>query len=154
MKRRFSVWLLAGSLLFLAAGGFFGGISMLRDPSGRGLQMDEILPLLPVRDYFLPGLFLIFVMGILPLILIYGLLARPEWDWVHPLARWSGHHWAWTGAVVLGLVLLVWLTYQAFLIGFRWPIQYVTAANGLIILLLALAPGVRRAYKNEAPQGV
>lgn len=125
MKRGFTVWLLVAALLFLAAGGFYGGISMLLDPSGRGLQMDEILPL----------------------ILCYGLLARPEWDWAHQLAGWSGHHWAWSGAVGLALVLLAWLSYQAFLIGFRWPIQYVTAANGLVILILALAPGVRRAYQ-------
>jgi hypothetical protein len=43
-------------------------------------------------------------------------------------------------------VLAVWLVVQAFLIGFRWPIQYVTAANGLAILLLALLPAVRRRY--------
>lgn len=42
------------------------------------------------------------------------------------------------------LVLAVWLTYQGRLIGFAAPMQYMTAGNGMLILLFALLPGVRR----------
>jgi putative Ca2+/H+ antiporter (TMEM165/GDT1 family) len=52
-----------------------------------------------------------------------------------------------TGAA-LGLLLAVWLVVQGLLIGFRWPIQYVTAVNGLLIIVLALLPEVRRAYAD------
>jgi hypothetical protein len=83
-------------------------------------------------------------MGIAPLLLTFGLLARPDWTLPSHLARWSGHHWSWTGTVTLGSVLLVWLAIQAALIGFRWPIQYVTAANGILILLFALIPSVQK----------
>jgi hypothetical protein len=145
-RRPLTVWLLVAALLFLAFGGLYGGIGMLADPSGRGLAMDEVLPLLPVPDYRLPGLFLIVVMGLAPLLLVYGLLARPNWSWAQALARWSGHDWAWTGTLALGLVLAAWLAVQAAFIGFRWPIQYITAVNGLIIIGLALMPGVRRNY--------
>jgi hypothetical protein len=157
MYRPFTLWLLVFSLLFLALGGLVGGIGMLADASGRSLGMDEALPLLPVPDYTLPGLFLLLVMGLMPLLLSYGLLARPGWGRAPP--RWSGHHWAWiactaratasvTGTLALGLLLAVWLVVQGLLIGFRWPIQYVTAVNGILIIVLALLPEVRRAYAD------
>jgi hypothetical protein len=129
MKRPFALWLLIFFLLFLAFGGLYGGLAMLLDPSGRALQMDGILPLLPVADYRLPGLFLLVVMGLGPIGLAYGLLTRQRW--------------AWPGILALGGVLAVWLTVQGVLIGFQWPIQYVTAVNGLLIIGLALTPAVR-----------
>ncbi|MFZ5822198.1 MAG: hypothetical protein ACOYYJ_20095 [Chloroflexota bacterium] len=146
MKPPFALWLLAFSLVFLALGGLYGGVAMLADPSGGSLQMTEILPLLPVPDYTLPGLFLLFVMGLAPLFLAYALLARPNWPWAESISRWSGHHWAWTGTVALGVALALWLVVEGIMIGFEWPIQYVTAVNGIAILLLALLPPVRRHF--------
>jgi hypothetical protein len=146
MKRPIALWFLAFFLVFLAAGGLYGGVAMLVDPSGGVLQMGEVLPALPVSDYTLPGLFLAVVMGVVPLALTYGLLVRPGWAWAEPLSRAGRHHWAWTGTLVLGAVLAVWLAAQGLLIGFRWPIQYVTAVNGLAIVLLTLVPAVRRRF--------
>ena len=146
MQRPFTLWLLLFFLLFLALGGLYGGIAMLTDPTGGSLQLTEVLPLLPVSDYTLPGLFLLIVMGLGPLFLIYALLARPNWTWSETLSRWSGHHWAWTGTLTLGVILAVWLIVQGLLIGFKWPIQFITAVNGFLIILLTLLPGVRRFY--------
>ncbi len=146
MRRPLTLWLLFFLLLFLGLGGLYGGVAMLTDPTGSSLQLTEVLPLLPVSDYTLPGLFLLIVMGVAPLILTYGLLARPNWSWAETLSRWSGHHWAWTGTLGLGVALACWLIVQGFLIGFKWPIQYITAAAGLLIILLALMPSVRRFY--------
>ena len=151
MRRPVALHLLAFFLVFLAAGGLYGGVAMLLDPSGGALQMTEVLPSLPVPDYTLPGLFLLVVMGVTPLLLAYGLLARPAWAWAEPLSRAGRHHWAWTGTLALGLVLGAWLVAQGLLIGFRWPIQYVTAANGIAIVLLALLPAVRRASVGPGP---
>lgn len=149
MKRPFTLWILIFFLVFLTLGGLYGGIAMLTDPTGGSLQMTEILPLLPVPDYTLPGLFLLFVMGFAPLFLTYALLARPDWNWATSFANWSGHHWAWTGTVALGIMLALWLVVEGALIGFEWPIQYVTAVNGILILLLALVPSVRKYYAQE-----
>lgn len=146
MQRPFALWLLVFLLGFLALGALYGGIAMVTDPTGNSLQMADILPLLPVPDYTLPGLFLLFVMGLGPLVMTYGLLARPNWSWAEVLTRWSGHHWAWTATLGLGVMLGVWLVVQGLLIGFRWPIQYVTLINGTLIILIALLPGVRGLY--------
>lgn len=150
MQRPFTLWPLLFLLVFLGLGGLYGGIAMLTDPTGGSLQLTEVLRLLPVSDYILPGLFLLVVMGLAPLVLTYGLLARPNWTWAQTLSRWSGHHWAWTGTLALGVILAVWLVVQGLLIGFKWPIQYITAADGFLIILLVLAPGVRRFYAREA----
>jgi hypothetical protein len=143
MGRRIALWALVASVLFLALGGLYGGLSMLRDPSGVSLGLDGVLPRLPFDTYVLPGLFLVVVMGLLPLALAYGLLARPTWRWAVAIARLTGHHWAWTGAFVLGAVLVLWLAVQAWMIGFAWPIQFVTAGNAVAIVVFALLPAVR-----------
>lgn len=146
MGRRLALWALVVSVLVLAFGGLYGGLSMLRDPSGASLGMDAVLPRIPVPNYVVPGLFLVVVMGLMPLGLAYGLLARPNSPWAAAVARLSGHHWAWTGALLLGIVLVLWLAVQAWLIGFTWPIQFLTAGNGVAIVVLASLPAVRRRF--------
>lgn len=128
---------------------------MLIDPSGKLLQMGDILQFLPVSNYFLPGLFLVLVMGLLPIFLAYALLTRPHWIWADRMARGCGYYWAWTGTLVLGVILMAWLLVQSLLIGFRWPIQYITAGNGILIILLSLVPGVRKYFRyHPVSEGV
>lgn len=143
MHKPITLWLLAASLVFLSTGGFYGGILMLTDPSGSSLQMDSVLPQLLVPDYTLPGFFLLIVMGLTPLFLTFDLLARPKWI---PLPILFHHYRAWTMTLALGMALMLWLVLQAFLIGFQWPIQYVTAVNCLLIIVLALMPQVRNHF--------
>ena len=82
MRRPFMLWPLIFILLFLAlGGGLYGGITMLIDPTGNRLGVADALPLLPVTNFILPGIFLIVVMGLFPLLLTYGLIARPNWPW-------------------------------------------------------------------------
>jgi hypothetical protein len=152
MKRPGIVWLLVFLLTFLAFGGIYGGIAMLSDPTGSILQMQEVLPLLPVSNYVLPGFFLLTLMGILPLFIAYGLIVQPEWRWAETISTWSKHHWAWAGTIAIGMVLLIWLGVQGVLIGFQWPIQYATLLNGLLLLLVAVIPGVRKHYERSGKQ--
>jgi hypothetical protein len=145
MRKPITLWLLAASLIFLSFGGLYGGLLMLTDPTGKSLQMDSVLPQLLVPDYILPGLFLLFAMGLTPLFLTFGLLARPNWPRLQALS--PRRHWSWTATLALGILLILWLTLQAILIGFQWPIQYVTGANGLLIILLALTAQVRKHFE-------
>jgi hypothetical protein len=148
-RRPFLLWIFVFFMLFLAFGGLYGGGSMLADPSGKLLQMDTVLEALRVPNYILPGLFLIGFMGVLPLGLSYGLIARPDWPVFRPLHRWNGQHWAWTGSIGLGILLAFWLVVQGSLIGFRWPIQYVTIINDLAILGLGFTPPLKRYFTLE-----
>ena len=143
MQRPLMLWPLVLCLLILAfGGGFAGGIMMLMDPSGELLGVAEILPQLPVPNFILPGLFLLFVMGLFPLFLAIALLTRPDWPWLDALLAWSKHYWAWTGTLILVAILALWLLYEIWLIGV-FPITTITAGIGLLILIFALMPSVR-----------
>ncbi len=146
MRRPHMIWPLVFCLVILAlGGGLSGGIMMLIDPTGELLGVAEILPLLPVANFILPGIFLLVVMGLFPLVLAITLIARPNWTWVDSLFQWSSHYWAWTGTLILVAILALWLIYEGWLIGF-FPITTITAVLGLLILLFALVPGVRAFY--------
>jgi hypothetical protein len=146
MKRLFMLWPLVLALLFLSLGGFSGGIPMLTDPANGGyLEFADLLPLLPVPDLILPGLFLLIVMGLFPLLLAYALIARPDWNWADRLFQWGKHYWAWIGTIILVGIIAVWLAYEGWLLGW-WPITYATAVIGFFILLFAMMPGVRKFY--------
>ncbi len=145
MRRPFMLWPLVFFLLVLALGGFYGGIAMLTDPTGRTLEVADVLPLLPVPNYILPGIFLLVVMGLFPLLLSFALIARPNWSWVDSLFQWSKYYWAWTATLILVAITAIWLVVESMLIGF-FPITLITAVLGLFILLFALLPGVRKYY--------
>lgn len=148
MQRPFMVWPLIISLLLLALGGFYGGIAMLADPSGTSLQLDTVLHQLPVPDYILPGVFLLAMMGGLPLLLAFALFARPEWPWAVRLSNWGSHYWAWTGSLALAAIIAAWLVFQGLLIGF-WAPTYLTAFLGLLILMFSILPSVRNYFSNS-----
>jgi hypothetical protein len=148
MKRSPFLWLLELLLVFLALGGLYGGISFLVDPTGEMMQMNAVLPLLPVPDYTLPGIFLVTVMGVFPLLFTFGLIRLPAWSRADSLSAWSRHYWAWTGSVGVGIVLVVWLAVQGYLIGFQWPIQFITLANGILIVLAAMIPGIEKYFRR------
>jgi len=86
MKRPFFFWILILVLILLSVGGFMGAIPMLADPASGGyLDFAELLPLLPVSSFFLPGLFLLVYMSLIPLLLAYALIARPGWSFLYNL---------------------------------------------------------------------
>ena len=147
MKRPVVLWLLILALVFLGLGGLYGGISMLIDPSGSLMGMQSVLPQLGVPNYILPGLFLFFIMGLFPLFLCYALIARPNWPRIANLLPRGNHYWAWICTLALSIVLLLWLALQGILIGFIWPIQFVTLGNGVLLLGIALLPPLSRHYK-------
>lgn len=153
MKRPVALWLLVLVLGILALGGLAGASAFLSDPSGGSMGMDSQLDQLPFQSYLLPGLLLLILMTGVPVLLIYGLLARPEWPWTRPIVAWSGGHWAWAGSLILGIGLFVWLTVQAAYIGFAWPIQWFTGGLDLAILGLTMHPSVRKDATQAVMKG-
>lgn len=146
MRRPFMVWPLIIILLVLAlGGGLYGGTIMLVDPTGNLLGVADVLPLLPVSNFILPGIFLFVVMGLFPLALVFGLITRPNWSWLDSYFGWSRFAWPWTLTIALVVILCIWLAIEGLYMGF-FPITYVTAVLGLFILLFALLPSVRNFY--------
>ena len=67
-----------------------------------------------MSNFLLPGLFLLVVMGVTPLVLTYALLARPEWDGLARLLGGNGRYWAWNATILISFTLAVWLAIQGF----------------------------------------
>ena len=149
MKKPFSLWVLVFFMVFLALGGAVGAYHFISDPTGVSIGMEKELALLPVPNYTLPGIFLLVVMTLTPLFLTFGLIAKPNISFIQALLRFAPYHWAWTGTVLLGVILMLWLVVEAYFIGIIAPIQYVTAINGLLILVLPLIPSIKKYYSRH-----
>lgn len=139
MSRPLSLKVLIGLLIFLGLGGLFGGAAFLLDPSGASMGLDTtMLSRAPVADFFLPGFFLLTVMGLAPLTLALALWRNPQ-----P----SGPLNLWTLILALSATLLIWLIAQYLMIGYH-VFQTMLAVVGLAMLFFAGRPEVRRALKR------
>jgi len=100
----------------------------------------------PFQDYFAPGVILVTVLGLAPLLVAFGLWRRPAWRAAARLNPWRRYHWAWSGAVLVGIALLVWIGVQLMLIGYVSRLQPLYGLVGALIIRLALTPPLKRWY--------
>ena len=80
-------------------------------------------------DYRIPGLILLLVLGILPLVVAFGVLRR--------------HPWAWFGAFAVGCGLIIFEVVEIGVIGYNVQ-QPIWGTIGLLIVMVSLAPSVQR----------
>lgn len=83
----------------------------------------------PFSDYLVPGLILLIVLGVCPLVVLAGLWLRPQ-----P---------AWYGAFAVGCGLIIWLIVEITIIPFS-SLQAFFGTVGVLIAAIALLPAVRR----------
>lgn len=126
-----AVWALITDLILLGAGGLYGGIFFVLDPSGASMGVPlSLLQGLPLSDFLLPGLFLLAVMGLAPLALV--------------VAVWRRRPWTWPALLGLSAVLLLWLAGEFVLWGYLAPIQIITSVLGAGLIVFSLLPSTRR----------
>lgn len=119
---------LAGAVLFQGLSGVGGGVGLLADPTGELLGVPLTwLHGSPFPDYFLPGLILLVILGVLPLFVSWGL--------------WKRRSWAWSASLAIGVALLVWILVEVLVVGYQPdpPLQAIYGALGVVILGLGLA---------------
>lgn len=149
-KRRPRIlWPLLSALAFLSIGGFIGGISFVVDRTGAGIGaplswLDET----PVSDFLLPGLFLLVVYGSGSLILMIGLVWQPSPGVLRRLDRWIGFHWSWTGTIVLGVAVVVWILYEFTIFPDRTALQPLLLGVGALMVAIPLVPSMRSYSKT------
>lgn len=124
--RRFPIQLLIGSLIVLSPTALSGGAVMLLDPSGENLGFDtDMLEGLPfITDFFILGLILVFILGVYPLFVSYGLYKR----------RW----WALPAATSVGLAMIIWILVQGVTVEFGHFLQGIYLGWGAFIAILSL----------------
>jgi hypothetical protein len=129
-RRPALVWVLFGLLVLQAVGGIAGGGALAVRPGGDLLKMPlSYIEDSPFHDYRIPGLLLLLVLGVFPLVVAIGLLQRRPW--------------AWFGAFAVGCGLIVFELVENRVIGDNVQ-QPIWGSVGGLIALVSLAPPVQR----------
>jgi hypothetical protein len=129
-RRPALLWVLVGLLVLQGLGGIGGGAALAAKPDGSILKMPlSYLGGSPFADYRIPGVILLCVLGIFPLVVAFGLLRR--------------RHWAWFGAFTVGCGLMIFELVEIGVIGYNVQ-QPIWGTVGLSIAMLSLAPSVQR----------
>jgi len=146
MKRPFAFYPLCLIFFMLGISALFGGGALILDPGGGllGLPSDR-LEETPFRNYLIPGLFLFWVNGVFPLFILAGLIWKPGWKWADALNIYRDRHWAWAYSIYSGIILITWIAVQLLFVQ-PFILQPVFIEVGLLILILALTPGLMRYY--------
>ncbi|MBN1631022.1 MAG: hypothetical protein JW990_14770 [Thermoleophilia bacterium] len=129
--------LLIGLIIFQALSAIGGGVGLIQDPVENIGMPVSLLEGTPFDDYLIPGLILLVVVGLEPLIAFFGLI--------------GGRTWGWWVALVAGGDLLVWVIVEILLLGylpgFGIALQIVYALVAVAILGCALARATRDYYE-------
>lgn len=132
-RRAPAVYVLAALVAFQGLSGTAGGFGLIADPTGRAIGLDPAwLDGSPFSDYFVPGVILLVVLGIGPLLAAMGILRRLAW--------------AWPASLLVGAALIVWIVVEVAIVGYiaQPPLQAIYGAIGAAIVGVALVPAVRR----------
>jgi len=145
----FVLYVLLFCLFVLGVGAVGGGVVLAAAPDGSILRMPlTTLEHSPFKNFFIPGIILAVMLGAYPLIVLYSLLRRPKWRWAAAVNLHRDQHWSLTHALYVGLILILWMDFQIFFIGYGSLIQAVYALFGVLITILALLPPLRAYYKQ------
>ena len=134
---------------FLGIGAIGGGGALIISPTGELLGTPlSMLEQSPFNSFLIPGIILFTVLGLVPVLLIYALLKKPDSRLADRFNFFKDMHWAWTYSVYIGFILIIWIQLQmVFLHGVYWlHTFYVFLA--IIIIFIALLPQVRIFYKK------
>ncbi|PRY10182.1 hypothetical protein CLV24_11599 [Pontibacter ummariensis] len=142
MKPPAALYLLGLLHLLLGLNGLVGGALLILEPRGSLLGMSTAwLGHSPFSTYLLPGILLLFCMGVFPLLTLVGLLFKPDWAWAGLLNIYPAKHWAWTYSLFTGILTVTWITVQIVLTTYFW-LQPLVMIVGLGIVVFTMLPEV------------
>ena len=142
--------LLIALLVFLGLGAMGGGAVLIISPSGKLMGMPlSLLDPSPFRTYFIPGIILFFVLGIIPMLLIKALLKKPVSNFAEHFNFCSDMHWAWSYSIYSAFILIFWIQIEMVLLNAVSWLHTFYMLLAVIIIFVALLPQVRNLYKKE-----
>jgi hypothetical protein len=114
----------------LGVSGVVGGRQFMLVPSGNIIGLSTtLLHGSPFESFLLPGIILFTVLGVYPLVVLYGL--------------YHGTPWAWPATLSVGVALITWVLIEGAIIGFGKRFQYPHLVQGTAIVVFSLLPSVR-----------
>ncbi|MEO1260961.1 MAG: hypothetical protein AAFZ15_19330 [Bacteroidota bacterium] len=125
------------------------GWSFISDPSGGiiGISTD-LLDDSPFADYLIPGLLLFIVLGLFPIIILYGLIKKRPFKLAEKINLYPNQHWSWTLAFYFGIVLVVWINVQLFFLKEFFIFQFIYSMLGVMLIILAHVPSTMKDYAS------
>ena len=139
-------YLLAAMHGLLGLGAVIGGFMLILDPSGKLLNMPVSLLERSPSDFLIPGMILLLVLGLCPIVICMALLRRIHWTLVEKLNLYPKLYWAWTFSLYTGYALLIWIIVQVYIIQTVSLIHLFYFALGLGIQMVTLLPDIQRRY--------
>lgn len=144
--RNFLLFLLG----FLSIGAMGGGIVLIISPSGELLGMPlSTFKNMPFDSFLIPGIILFTLLGLLPALLIFALIRKPESGLADGLNLYRDMHWSWTFSIYIGFALIGWIHIQLIFLqaGVFW-LHTFYLFYGIFLIIIALLPQVRALYKK------
>ncbi len=138
---------------FLGVGAVAGGVMLLIDPSGEMLGMPvSVLERSPFPNFIIPGILLFLVFGVLPLVVLYGLVKKPDWGWAAPLNPFRALHSAWALSLYIGFGQIIWIMVETYMMNAVSMVHVFYTSLGLLIQAVTLLPPVQRYFVLDGRQ--
>ncbi|WP_232436835.1 hypothetical protein [Paenibacillus senegalimassiliensis] len=146
-KMPFAIKLLVALQALLGVGAVFGGGALMVDPTGASIGMPSDIMKIPLfSSYFIPGMILLLVFGVVPLLVTSALIKKWEWSWGNKLNVFKELHWSWAFSLYIGFALIIWISVQIYILSSSSPVHLLYTAWGLAIQVLTILPSVSRYY--------
>jgi len=146
-RRPLYVWVLIILVFTLAISALISGVMLFAAPKGNAMGMSiDLLNGSPFNDFLGPGIILFLFVGVFPFIVGLGLV-NTSLKWLKSLNPFRNHYWAWTGAITVGIILLIWIIVETIMVGYISFLQPVMGVWGALIITLTMLPAVRRYYR-------
>ncbi len=136
IRRPKTLWALLTLSAVQIIGAAAGGAGLVQDPTNNIGMPLSMLEGTPFNDYLVPGLILLIVVGLFPIIPLVGLVMGRRWGWWLELAAGCG--------------LIIWIITEVVLLGYLpgagIGLQIAMGLLGVVIVLLALVRPTRRFF--------
>ena len=149
MEKPFTTNLLIFLIIFLSISALAGGWGLITDVSGANLGFTtQMLKNSPFSDFLIPSLFLLIFLGLLPLIVSYGLIKKPKLKMADKFSLYKKYHWSWNFSYYLGIVLIMWINIESLIVKEYTGLQFSYSVLGVIIIVLTNLNSTKKSYKT------
>ena len=135
-RRPGTLWALMVLTAVQIIGAAAGGVGLVQDPINNIGMSLSLLNGTPFHDYLIPGLILLIVVGLFPIIPLVGLIMRRRWGWWLELAAGCG--------------LIIWIITEVALLGYLpgagIGLQIAMGLLGVLIVFFTLVRPTRRFF--------
>ena len=142
--------ILISLLIFLGLGALGGGALLIISPSGKllgGLPL-SILDHSPFHNFFVPGIILFLVLGLIPCLLAVALIKKPANKFAEHFNFFKDMYWGWSFSIYIAFALIIWIQVETiFIQGVGW-LQTFYMLYAIPIIFVALLPQIRTLYKK------